>query len=97
MAVIVAIFNLSKLSMMLTQYHSEHLTLLTESSKILQTVHYFIHVGHFQNEPHLGGHLGGHLEFLKTLNGVSPIKSSNSVMSSNQSTIKTTIYHTHTT
>ena len=88
MAVIVAIFNLSKLSMMLTQYHSEHLTLLTESSKILQ---YNIHVGHFQNEPHLGGHLSGHLEFLKTLNGVSPIKSSNSVISSNQSTIKTTI------
>jgi len=93
-AVIVAIFNLS---MMPSQYHSEHLTLLTESSKILQTIHYFIKVGHFQNEPHLGGHLGGHLEFLKTLNGVSPIKSLNSVMSSNQSTIKTSIYNTHTT
>ena len=74
MAVIVAIFNLSKLSMMLTQYHSEHLTLLTESSKILQTIHYFIHVGHFQNEPHLGGHLGGHLEFLKTSMMSAPLR-----------------------
>jgi len=84
-----------------TQYHSDHLTLLTESSKKTTNNNYVIHVGHFQNEPHLGGHLGGHLEFLKTLNDVSPIKlyikSSNSVMSSYQSTIKTTIYNTHTT
>jgi len=73
--------------MMTAQYNSEHLTLLTESSKI-HTIHYFIHVCHFQNKPHLGGHLGGHLEFLKNLNDVGPIKSLNSVMSSNQSTIK---------
>jgi len=77
-----------------TQYHLEYLTLLTESSKKLHTKHYFIHIGHFQNKPHLG-HLRGHLEFLKTLNNV--IMSSNTVMSSNQSTIKTTIYNTHTT
>ena len=84
-AIKVTILNLLKLSMMPTQYHSEHLTLLTESSKKkLQTIHNLIYVSHCQNEPHLGGNLGGHLKFLKTLNDVSSIKSSNSAMSSNQ-------------
>jgi len=62
--------------MMSARHDSKYFTAahpLAESTlKTLAHNTFYINIDLFQNKSHFGGHLGGHLEFLETLNDASP-------------------------